>query len=142
MKYKKLHNLLPYKCLLSDSLLMSGLAASSLIIFISICGCHTCSKTSPAQRTYICSEHSQRKGNPALIFDMPVYAHRKPAISAEQFIRRDWPVSRQAEGYVNYGEIVTYGEYYRDDQYINSSNSPRQNFRRQITGYRWGAMAR
>ncbi len=142
MKYIKAHNLLPYKCLASDGRLMPWLAAACLIIFISICGCHTCSKTSPAQRSNICSAHLQRKGNPALIFDMPVYAHRKPTISAEQFIRCDWPVSRQAEGYVNYGEIVTYGEYYRDEQYINSSNTPRQNFRRQVTGYRWGALAR
>jgi hypothetical protein len=114
----------------------------SLFIFISICGCQTCNKNTPPRRSYNCLDQIQHKGNPALIFDMPIFAHRQPTVSAEQFQRSEWPVSRQATGYVNYGEIISYSEYRYDDQSIDSNNKPRQNFHRRLNGYRYGVMAR
>ena len=113
-----------------------------LILFLSIFGCQTCSKKTAPRKTYICVEQKQQRGNPSLIFDMPIFAHRKRTVSAEDFRRSEWPVSSMAVGHVSHGEEISYREYRYDDQWLGGNSKPHQNFHRRLRGYRSGAISR
>jgi hypothetical protein len=113
-----------------------------LAISLSLFGCQSYNNTARPRKTYICVEQIPHRGNPALIFDMPIFAHRKPTVSAEDFRRSEWPISSQATGHVSHGEVITYSEYRYDDQWIGGNSQPYQNFHRRLRGYRSGAVSR
>ena len=81
--------------------------------------------------------------SPNFIFDRPTSVEKTQLwVNSEQFGRDPWPISPYATAYIDTGQIITYGEYRQDDQYINSDNIPRNRFYRRLRGYRTGQIFR